>query len=146
MCEPLDLLEQRCPLCRVVLIRLPRKEVIHIRVAAVHVGAIADHEVLDAQGRVAKRAAGREHERVRKSSLPPLLEKRRSLDQAQFRTDADYAEIVHHGLAEIRGGRFAVEVAGIESVGIAGFGEVCMSVRARIGMPAATMRTRVWTG
>src|SRR5262249_62131988 len=66
---------------------------------------------------------GGDKEQLQKSPPPPLLEKRRSLDQAQFRTDADYAEIVHHGLAETGGGRFAVEVAGIESVGIAGLGE-----------------------
>src|SRR5215470_6261095 len=124
----LHLLERRVAPLGVQLGGLLAEEAVEVWVAAVDVGAVGDHEGLEASGRIAKGAAGRLDD-VLELLLRVGLEEGGTLQRHELDLDAYRLEVVHHDLGEVRVGGVAIEVACVEAVRVAGVAEELLGAR-----------------
>src|SRR4030095_8107476 len=118
----LDAMQESLALLAIQLARLLPEEPVDVRVAAIDVRAAANHQGFDPGGGVSEGAVAALNEASVFLLYPPLLECR-SLDGAQLHANADRVEIVNHRLPHIGQRGIAEIVAGVEAVGISGFGE-----------------------
>src|SRR6266498_5841734 len=133
MHEPLDLMQQRLALVAVTLLRLLVEEIINIRIAAIGVGARAEHKGLDAGGGVPQRRRGDDNDPLQ-LLLPPGRHEGRPLYGAYLRADANRPQIVGNHLTKGGEGWDRCHVASIKAVGIAGLSQKALGLDRVIGI------------
>src|SRR5262249_60189258 len=108
-------MQDRLALLAVQLVGLLPEEPVDVSIAAIDVGAAANHQRLDSGGRVPEGAVAALGEASVFLFDPPPLE-RCSLDRPELHTDADGVELVDHRLTHIRQRGIAELVARAEAV------------------------------
>src|SRR5205823_11032762 len=131
--ELLDLVQGRLALAPVGLTRLLAVERVDVRIRAARVGAVSRHRVGQTGGRVAV-ARDRAHAEAVELLAGPRGLQRRALHRAHLDLDPNRAEIARDGLARREVGRVGIEVAGVDAVRIAGFGEELSGIRRIVGI------------
>src|SRR5262249_49960058 len=129
----LDLREHRGALFLVQLLPLLAVERLDVWPGAVGVGAFGGHDLRQARRGVAGHGIDAHADALELLAGPRGIE-RRPLHPAQARSDPDGAQVGDDRLARGEVRRPRMEIAGVEAVGIAGFGEQLLGFRRIVRM------------